>query len=110
MIIVEIFGQEPSQISLVQNDHVIQAFAADTPDQPFDVGVLPRTPRRDAHVFDPHVPHPLPKRAAVDTVAVPQEIARRLVPRECLHDLLRRSRCRGMLSDVNMDDPPAVMG
>jgi hypothetical protein len=28
-------------MSLVQDDHVVQAFAADTPAQPFDVGVLP---------------------------------------------------------------------
>jgi hypothetical protein len=56
------------------------------------------------------VPHPLPKRAAVDTISVPQEIARRLVPWECVHDLLRRPFCCGMLSDVKMDDSPAVMG
>ena len=34
-------------MALVQDDHVIQAFAADTPDEPLDVGVLPRTPGGD---------------------------------------------------------------
>ena len=72
-------------MSLVQDDHVIQTFAAETPDEPFDVWVLPRTPGGDHDVFDPHVPHPLPKRGAVDTVSVPQEIARCLVPWGCVH-------------------------
>ena len=51
-------------MSLVQDDHVIEAFAADTPNQPFDVRILPRTSGGNQHVFDPHVPHPLPKKGA----------------------------------------------
>jgi hypothetical protein len=42
MIILEVFGQEPRQMPLVQDDHVVEASAANAPDQPFDVGVLPR--------------------------------------------------------------------
>jgi hypothetical protein len=34
-------------MSLVQDDHVIEAVAADTPDEPFDVWILPRTPGGD---------------------------------------------------------------
>ena len=60
-IILEVTGQEASQMLLVQDDHVVQAFGADTPDEPFDVGVLPRTPWGDHDFFDPHVPHSLPK-------------------------------------------------
>jgi len=37
MIVVEVLGQEPPQMALVQNDHVVQAVAADTSDEPFDV-------------------------------------------------------------------------
>ena len=48
-------------MALVQDDHVVQAFTADTPDQPLDVGILPRTSGGDEHFFDPHVLHPLPK-------------------------------------------------
>jgi hypothetical protein len=53
-------------MSFVQNDHVIQAFAANTPNGLFDVGVLPRTSWGNHDVFDPHVPHPLPKRGTGD--------------------------------------------
>jgi hypothetical protein len=72
MIILEVPGQEPSQMSLMQDDHVIQTLAADIPNHSFDIGVLPWTLRGDDHFVDPHVPHPLPKRGAVETVSVPQ--------------------------------------
>jgi hypothetical protein len=36
MIVRGVAGQEPPQMALVQDDHVVQAFAADTPDQPFE--------------------------------------------------------------------------
>src|SRR5882724_1324500 len=88
MIIVEVLGQQSPQVSLVQDHHVVQTFAADTPDQPFDVGVLPRTSRGDDDLFDPHVPHPLPKRSTVDAVPITQEIPRGLVPWEGIDDLL----------------------
>jgi hypothetical protein len=38
MVIMEVIGQEPPEMSLVQDNHVVQAFAADTPDRPFDIG------------------------------------------------------------------------
>ena len=77
-------------MALVQDDHVVQAFAADTPDQPLDVRILPRTPWGDDDFFDPHMLHPLPKRGAVDAVPIAQQIARGFVPREGVHDLLGR--------------------
>jgi hypothetical protein len=110
VVILDVLGQEPPQMSLVQDNHVVQAFTANTPDQPFDVGVLSRTPGGDYHFFDPYILHPLPKRGAVDMISVSQEIPWRLVPGECVHDLLRGPRRGGMLSDGNMDDPSAVMG
>jgi hypothetical protein len=71
LIIMEVPGQEPAQMSLVQDDHMLQAFAADTPNQPFDVGILPRTLGGNDDFVDPHVPHPLPKRGTVETVSIP---------------------------------------
>ena len=43
MRVSEVLSQEPPQIPLVQDDHVIQALATDAPDEPLDGGVLPRT-------------------------------------------------------------------
>jgi hypothetical protein len=110
MIILEVPGQEPPQMSLVQDDHLVQAFAAETPDEPFDGGILPRTPGGDHDVFDPHVPHSLSKRGAVDAIAVSQERPWRLVPGEGFDDLLCGPLRGGVLSDVDMDETPSRMG
>jgi hypothetical protein len=75
-------------MALVQDDHVIQAFAADTLDQPFDVGVLPRTPRGDDNLLDPHMLHPLPNGGAIGAVPIAQQISRCFVPWERVNDLL----------------------
>ena len=48
---------------LVQDDHLIQALAPDTPNQTLDVGVLPWTLRRDEHYFGAHVLDALTKGA-----------------------------------------------
>jgi hypothetical protein len=70
MIVSKVLSQLSPQMALVQDDHVIQAFAANTPDEPFDVRILPRTPGGDDHFFDPHLSHPLPKRGAIDAVPI----------------------------------------
>ena len=48
-------------MALVQDDHVVQAFAADAANEPFHVGILPWALWDDEDLSDPHVPHPLPK-------------------------------------------------
>ena len=70
-------------MSLVQDDAVAQAFAADTPDEPLDTQFLPWTPGGDPHIFDPHIPHPLPKQGAVDMILVSQEIPWCMIPWGC---------------------------
>src|SRR5918999_628519 len=66
MVILEVPGQEPPEMALVQDDHVVQALATNAADEPLDIGVLPRTSWGDEHFFNPHMPHPLPKRRAVN--------------------------------------------
>ena len=70
VVILKVAGQNAPQMQLVQHDHVVQAFTADTPNEPSDIGVLPRTPGSDDDFFDPHMPHPLPKRGAIDAVPI----------------------------------------
>ena len=61
MIIPEITSQKPPQMLLVEDEHVVRAIATDTPDEPFDIGILPGTPGRDQHLFDPHIMDALSK-------------------------------------------------
>ena len=75
-------------MSLVQDDDMVQAFTADTPDQPLDVRILPRTPWGDHNLLDPHMLDPLLKGSAIDAVPIAQEIPRGLVPRVIVTDKL----------------------
>jgi hypothetical protein len=94
----------------IQNDHLLEHLTADTANESFDVRILPWRVRCDDGLVDAHVPHPLPKGRGVDTVPITQEVSRRFLPGKCFHDLLRRLRCRGMLGDVEVDDPTPLMG
>jgi hypothetical protein len=59
--------------------------------------------------FDPHALQAVPKLLAVDAIAVAEEIGRRGLVREGVHELLSRPGGRGMLGDVEVDDSPAVV-
>jgi len=67
-------------MAFVQDTHVVQAFTPDTPDQPLDVRILPRTPGGDYDFLDPHMPHPLPKGGAIGAVPIAQQILRCFIP------------------------------
>ena len=69
-------------MSLMQDDHVIQAFAAETPDEPLDVRMLSRTPWGTQRLLQCPCVDPLPKRVGIDPVPIAQQIPRGLVPRE----------------------------
>jgi len=42
MMILKIARQNAAQVTIVENDNVIQAFTADRADEMLDVGILPR--------------------------------------------------------------------
>lgn len=97
-------------MSLMQDDHVVQAFAANTPNEPLGVRILPWTPWGDHHFLNVHVPHSLPERCAVDVVPISHEIPWRLVPRKGFQDLLRSPCGGGMFGDVKVDDLSSLVG
>jgi len=70
------------------------------------VGVLPRAPRGGRDFFDAHMRYPPLKVLTVDTITIPEEVPRRLVPGKRLDHLLRRSFCRRMVCHVVVDDTP----
>lgn len=108
VVIGQIAREDAPEVVLTQHDDVVQAFAANTPDETLHIGVLPGTPRRDHDVFDPHVLHPLPKEGPIDTVAIAPQIPRRLVPRKGLDYLLRSPLGGEMLGHANTDRAPAM--
>ena len=88
MIVLEVRAEDPAEVPLVQDDDVVDAFAADAADHPLDVRRLPRAPRCREHFLYLHRLDSPTKRGAVHAVAVVQEIARCGLPRKRLDDLL----------------------
>src|SRR4051794_32227163 len=72
MVVVEKRSEMARQVSLVKNDHVVQALAANGPDHPFHIGALPGRARGRQHLFDTHGLHLFNEVTAEDPVAIAQ--------------------------------------
>src|ERR1700721_2170617 len=109
VVVVKTIGsQGPAQMSLTQNDDMIQALGADPPDQPFGKAVLPRRSRCGRLVPDAHGAQSARDNAAIDPVAIADEVMRSLIPRKCLRYLTGNPCCRRVGCDVDPDEVSAV--
>jgi hypothetical protein len=87
VVVVGIRGQDPAQVRFAQDNDVVQALSPDRTDQPFDMTILPRRPRRSWSIPNSHgrkTPH---YSMAIRGVSVPNEVLGRLIPGEGLGDL-----------------------
>ena len=109
MVVGEIAGQDAAEVSLAEDEHVIQALAPDRADEPLHERVLPRALRRGEKLLDPHAVHAVPKWLPINAVTVASEIGGRGVLREGVHDLLSGPVGGGVLGHVEVDDAPAVV-
>jgi hypothetical protein len=64
---------------------------------------------RRHHLIDAHVLQGTPRIRSVSSVTIPDDEARRGVPRPRLAELLRGSRCGRMRRDVHVDDAASVV-
>src|SRR5262245_18551164 len=80
MMILKIARQNAAQVTIVENDNVIQAFTADRADEMLDVGILPRCSRGSVDLCDPHRPNAITECRTIRFVSVPHQIARCTVP------------------------------
>ena len=110
VIIGEVAGQDTAEVLLVEHEDMVQTLAPDRADEPFPERVLPRALGRGQYFPDSHALHAVPKRVPVDRVAIAEEVGRRGVVRERLHELLGSPGRGGMLGDVEVDDPPPMVG
>src|SRR3979409_1606790 len=86
---------------------MVRALASDRSDQYFGEAVLPRRAWSDRFVADAHGTQSVPDGSAVDLIPIADQVARGLIPRECLRDLAcdpvrGRVRC-----DVDPDEVSA---
>src|SRR5947209_14369723 len=76
-----------AEVPFAQDHDMVEALASDRANQPFNMTVLPRRAWRDRPVANAHGSQPPGDRGAIRGVAVTDEVARRLIPRECFADL-----------------------
>src|SRR5712691_1521860 len=108
MMILKIARQDAAQVTLVEDDNVIQTFAADRTDETLDVRVLPGGPRSSDDLLDAHRPHTIAESGTIRFVPVSKQIARRSIPGKGLGHLAGKPVLRGILSDIEVNDPSAV--
>jgi|SRR6267143_480389 len=72
VVVAEVAAQMLSQVSLVEDDDVVEDLAADAANHAFD-GVLPRRARRGENLGDADPFHPSPELVAVYAIAIAEE-------------------------------------
>jgi len=109
MIVTEVRPQDPSQMALVQHNHMIETFSPDRANHTFDVCPLPRTGWSGPDFFDPHCLHSLREISSINLVLIPQEISWSGIFRKSLNHLLPRPKGGGMGRDVEVNDFPSIV-
>src|SRR5450631_1671902 len=99
VVILKVCRQHSAQVTLVEDDDVIETFAADRADDALDVGILPWRSRRGDDLLDRHRLDTIAEGLPIRSVSVSQQKARRGVPREGLSDLARQpTLCRVLVT------------
>ncbi len=70
MIIDEVCPENSSEMSLVDNDEMIQSLSADRAYEPLTISILPGRPWRANDFLDSHVSDALLKHVTIDAVAI----------------------------------------
>src|SRR4030081_3764559 len=87
---------------------MIQALAADRPDQPFGKAILPRRGLCGRLVPDAHGAQSACDDPAIDPIPIADEAVRSLIPRKCLRYLTCNPFCRRICCDVDPDEVSAA--
>jgi len=109
MIVMEIPGERTLEMPFSENEHMVEAFAPDAPDDPFNIRGLPWAPRGDYDLLDAHVLDPSPEKRAIDPVPIPEHVSRRFIPGKRFKNLPRGPVLAGVLRHVEMDHPAPFM-
>jgi len=98
----------PAQMRLTKNDDMIQALAADRPDQPFGKAILPQRGWCGRFVQDAHGAHSACDGGTIDAIPIADEVFWGFIPKKRLGHLTRNPiRCR-VCSDIDPGEVSAV--
>src|SRR6202142_4013867 len=108
VVIISIRFQNSAQVHLAQDNDVVHAFTPDRSDQPFGKAILPGRGWCGRLVPDAHGAHSACDDAAIDLLAIADQVARSLVPGKCLRYLTGNPFSRRICCDVDPDEVSAV--
>src|SRR3979490_1348022 len=108
VVIVGIGSQDSAQMHLAQDNDVVPPFTPDLSDQPFGKAILPRRGWCGRLVPNAHGAQSARDDAAIDLVAIADEVVRSLIPGKCLRDLTCNPFGRGTGCDVDPDEVSAA--
>ena len=80
IVVVGVAPKDPAQLSFTGDHDTVETFSPDRADQPLSVGILPWRARRRRMISYAHRAEALEECPAVDTIAITNEMAWRLMP------------------------------
>src|ERR1700674_4361534 len=108
VVIVGVGFQDPTQMDLAQDNDVVHTFTPDRSDQPFGKAILPGRGWCGRPVPDAHGAQSARDDAAIDPVAIADEVVRSLIPGKRLRYLTCNPFCRRICCNVDPDEVSAV--
>ena len=74
VVVIAIVLKNGPELSCTEDDHAIQAFAADDPNQSFSARILPRSARSNWLLLDPKGHYTFGELCSVDAIAIAQQV------------------------------------
>src|SRR5215470_14987385 len=109
MVITEVTFQNLTQVPLVDHDHVVQTFSANTSDNPFRIAVLPRTPSRYRNLLNAQSINSCREIMTIDPITISYQVARHGVVGKRFHHLPSRPSSGWVFRDIEMQNTTSVM-
>jgi hypothetical protein len=109
MVVADVFGHEPFEMPLVEDDDVIEQVPAAVADKALGDAVLPRASEAGPLGLNAEALHCVDDIFAEVRRPVEDQILRCRVVRESLAQLLRDPRAGRMPGDAEVQNPPSIM-
>src|SRR5476649_364211 len=108
IVIVGASLQNLAQVHLAQDHDMINAFAPDRSDEPFNKAILPRGAWCDGLVPNAHGAQSAGDDGAIDAIPIADKVMRSIIPRERLGQLACDPFCSRICCDIDPDEVSTV--
>ncbi|MGA7634187.1 MAG: hypothetical protein WCB11_25755 [Terriglobales bacterium] len=107
---IEIGSKDSPQRAFMEHDYVVETFAPDRSDHSFHISPLPWRGWCRENLFYSHFPDLFSEALAKNRVAISQEVARKLVERRSIPQLLAGALGGRMAGHMEVNDATTIMG